>query len=847
MSLDKIETVNTDTILNEESDINSKREMLYKTHLPSLFEFGNKKQSNKGNKDKYINIVTNTNKLNEDKHIDASLFHKSKKEKETKNNLFKSTNYAFDKKFGSKHINNEDDIPKKKMQFIDGKKEERTYNKSIEKKKNKSLNYHQIKKEAKIKNSNDNKKNEKNVYISNGNNNNYIGEKILININNLNFALNNNNGSNNITNLKNKELQDGNIYEKSYRLSCIINNSPFISLNIFLKNKKCITSMEPLLGQDKCRFFEKNKNIYKGRNINKLFEKIDKDIFQEIEFEINDKLYEVDPSKIYIGQIYKKDKRFIRDITNLDGNAFLRAFIFNYLEKIISRKDINKLTELLGRIKSGLKSIKIDSKTINKIFSIFKIIVKYLEEDDLRLANLLLIKSFSENYDFDKNLMLYMRQCLSESIKRHYCYFIIDYIKEITPKKYIKLNDKNNKEYFDYELYLKEVINSESINSELQYELLVYYFLAPIFDIDLVIYTDNDTKTNKITFKYSNIPNDDKEILKIELLIKFGNISILYSEDFFKKYESILALKSNEEYPLDKIQIIKNGKNKKCYMCNNVPKGIIEISYKFELICRECLLNIINKIIEKRYILFSDTDNSYFHEEYYCNKINYVINKGQKDSYELDISLNDIKCIFNNDSDISSEIYKKIIKCYKCGKCKKKFENKLYCYSMDKCGHLICSNCLKDYIYKITDEKVVLNIYESKKKEIKYFCPECNEEIYLSKNLINNLFSDDIYINNAEERLIDAAENICCFCEENNIKKIKYKFVIENDLISSNYSEENHLLMHSLCKNCYKKIKAKDLNDSKKIFFCDFCGVNHHYNKIKFSAQKRRIACCSHF
>ena len=255
MSLDKIETVNTDTILNEESDINSKREMLYKTHLPSLFEFGNKKQSNKGNKDKYINIVTNTNKLNEGKHIDASLFHKSKKEKETKNNLFKSTNYAFDKKFGSKHINNEDDIPKKKMQFIDGKKEERTYNKSIEKKKNKSLNYYQIKKEAKIKNSNDNKKNEKNVYISNGNNNNYIGEKILININNLNFALNNNNGSNNITNLKNKELQDGNIYEKSYRLSCIINNSPFISSNIFLKNKKCITSMEPLLGQDKCLIF----------------------------------------------------------------------------------------------------------------------------------------------------------------------------------------------------------------------------------------------------------------------------------------------------------------------------------------------------------------------------------------------------------------------------------------------------------------------------------------------------------------------------------------------------------------------------------------------------------------
>ena len=308
-----------------------------------------------------------------------------------------------------------------------------------------------------------------------------MGEKILININNLNLALNEFNEPNNIIYLKNKELSDENIYEKAQRLSGIINNSPFISSNIFLKNKKCITSFEPIFGKDKCRFFEKNKNVYKGRNINVLFENIKKSTFQKIESEINDKLYEIDTSKIYIGPIYKKDKRFIRDITNLDGNAFLRAFIFNYLEQIISRKDINKLTEILGRIKIGLKLIKKDSKTIDKIFSIFKIIVKYIEEDDLRLANILLIKSFSENYDFDKNLMLYMRQCLSESIERHYCYFIIDYIKEITQKKYIKLDNKNNKEYFDYELYLKEVINSESNNNELQYELLVYYFLAPIF------------------------------------------------------------------------------------------------------------------------------------------------------------------------------------------------------------------------------------------------------------------------------------------------------------------------------------------------------------------------------
>ena len=233
MSSTKIDTVNTETYLNEGS--NSMREML----------------------ENHNNIVISSNKINEYKNIETSLFHKSKKKE--KKNLFKSTNYAFKKLFRSKHINNEDDIPKKKNKFFDDEKKERSYNKSVEKKKDKSINYYNAKKEVKKNNSLYNKKEGKN--INNNNNDNYIGEKIIININNLNFTLNKFKETNNISNFKNEELSDENIYEKAFRLSCIINNSPFISSNIFLKNINCITSIEPLLGSDKCRFFEKNKNI----------------------------------------------------------------------------------------------------------------------------------------------------------------------------------------------------------------------------------------------------------------------------------------------------------------------------------------------------------------------------------------------------------------------------------------------------------------------------------------------------------------------------------------------------------------------------------------------------------
>lgn len=128
-------------------------------------------------------------------------------------------------------------------------------------------------------------------------------------------------------------------------------------------------------------------------------------------------------------------------------------------------------------------------------------------------------------------------------------------------KKYIKI-DGNNNEVFDYELYIKEVIDIDSNNNELQYELLLYYFLPPIFGIDLIIHTDNNTKTNKIIFKHSNNLNEKKDIIVIELLLKFGNVSILYSEDYYNKYENIIPLKNNNEFPLDKIRIIKMKKIK---------------------------------------------------------------------------------------------------------------------------------------------------------------------------------------------------------------------------------------------------------------------------------------------
>ena len=149
-------------------------------------------------------------------------------------------------------------------------------------------------------------------------------------------------------------------------------------------------------------------------NTKELFKKISNDIYQEIDSNLNEQLYQIDPMKISIGQLYKTDdnyineylkNKYLRDITNLDGNGILRAFIFNYLEQLIVKKDIKKLTEIIGKVILVLKSQKQSKEIISKVLTFFKIIINYIENDFISNAYKILIKSFSDDYIFEKKMI----------------------------------------------------------------------------------------------------------------------------------------------------------------------------------------------------------------------------------------------------------------------------------------------------------------------------------------------------------------------------------------------------------------------------------------------------------
>lgn len=72
------------------------------------------------------------------------------------------------------------------------------------------------------------------------------------------------------------------------------------------------------------------------------------------------------------------------------------------------------------------------------MLSVFKIIINYIEQDNISNANKILIKSFSDDYNFEQNIIGFVKESISESIICHQSYFIMEHLKEIVKDKYIK-------------------------------------------------------------------------------------------------------------------------------------------------------------------------------------------------------------------------------------------------------------------------------------------------------------------------------------------------------------------------------------------------------------------------
>ena len=655
---------------------------------------------------------------------------------------------------------------------------------------------------------------------------------------------------------KNKNNIKKSIYEFNFRLSNIINNSPFNNINIPINIKK-EAEINNLLT------ISNIVNI-KMLNNKQITEKFNKDFYGQIlsakNFaNLNVKLHDEtcsDSSSISISQLHNYNNNYInnnkllinkkvRDVTSNDGNSFIKAFIFNYFENIILKLKNDSLIFIIYTISTKLPLFKDENNNslnlnIQEILNILKIIFSHIENKNTSEAYIVLINAFRDNSQFEKGLIYFVKYSLTQFITDNYMLFNIDFLKDIIPD-----SDKYfcNNSSFNYQLYINE--NILPYCEEIQYNILIYYLLPLIFQIDLTIYTNNNSKNlNKIIFKdESNQQNtniDEDTNITLELIVYFGNTSILYNDDFYNKYKDSIKYISDYKYPLDKIQKISNNDGNKllCDICNTIPEELIQVGPKIKPICSNCLKNYISKVIDKKYSLLKD--DYYFHEEYYCSKIK-LTNALENN---LCLSLNDIKIILPNHNNISEEIHSKILKNISCDKCNVKFIDKKYCICFDPCGHLICNDCFISYINNITHNRIILNKYELNTELIEYKCLYCSNQIQNLNKFIYNYFEDiDIYIKKADERLITQTKTLCCVCH--NVTR-KYLF---NVSMNSNNDNNETNIQHCLCTKCKNNLDSQYKNNKKRShqtkLLCVFCGDYHIYNPKNLEIKEdKNESCC---
>ena len=621
-----------------------------------------------------------------------------------------------------------------------------------------------------------------------------------------------------------KKFNDGNYnlkiqknnYEIGKKICEIINNNPFQNISF-----KVLSNSQHFI------------NFYKmsiEQSIEKLGNEFYDNIESMIEFDKIIKKYNQNEFKNYytlcISEVYPivmQELKAYRNVLCDDGNGFLRAFIFNLFEIFIINKNIRELRKITYEISNKI-SIEFKYNNIvvekNELIIIMKLIIFHLENSKIKDALLVFTNAFIYHSSFEFGLIKYFKIVLGDFIINNKDYFNISNLKELIPSKYIEQN------IFNYNLYITERV----MIMDYEVDYFIFFILPTLFNINLKFFLDN----NSICLD-CNLPNQTYGTIKI--IYDFAYYKIGYDSTFMYNNSNFIPYISNEKKEKCNIILINNNLNEKCNICNEIPKEYVKIHKLYEKICKKCLIKYLNDAFIKRLNYF--IEDNYLHEEYYCSDIQFTNSL----EFNLFISNEDIKKLFNVTNGIPSIIRTNIKNSIICNLCYEQFNQKI-AFTLN-CGCIFCKECIQQLFLEKTNGKIIYNEYEKKNENINLICPKCNSIIINYDNLIEKLYDIDKFISEAEDRLKIQVRMECCVCKS---RDIYFTF----DLLINQIN-----LTHALCKNCKNILDEKLKNDRKKScqtqFNCIFCNYEHVYNMIHFNKENnfykkdKKNKCCTIF
>ena len=472
-----------------------------------------------------------------------------------------------------------------------------------------------------------------------------------------------------------------------------------------------------------------------------------------------------------------------------DGNCFYRSVIYSWLEYLIFNKKINILkivmTNLYIKFDVEYSKTKILPYQLKKQFTteekyvaitILEIIIRLLEQDNIREAYITLIKAFNVTRVFDRVMIFYLRFSLYEYISDNQSkLFKKDFpvcLGNLLPQEYETQDGKFL--YNDY--YMKDLLKFYTCAEKLAVFLVPFVLKV---NLNIVFYYFGNECDIENKFISCELSNKDKKFDTLNVLYRKAHYDVCYFNEYYYKYKNYLG-----------IYCTLNTKFKEDYYIldpNDVSK-------------QEKILTKIAPYDENKSLLF--------------NRV--LFEKQKNETKQKNEEKKDkIENIFNNDD---SKKYTKILldkilnnhsdnRCFICDRNLEKEENieALPCNCIIKFCSKECNNNYYKYLIAfINSMEFTLSIK----------CGNCNNIINRTKFLEIMHFGDENIRKVLKNKMFEFYGIYCMNCLNpvgDNSKTIRCKCPQLHKLLDTNKFE------HKLCKQC------KD----KSIGNCKICNLYH--------------------
>ena len=472
-----------------------------------------------------------------------------------------------------------------------------------------------------------------------------------------------------------------------------------------------------------------------------------------------------------------------------DGNCFYRSVIFSWLEYLIFNKKVDILKIVIANlyIKFDLSYPKIKSLplqykkqfTTNEKYiaiAILEIIIKLLNNNDIREAYITLIKVFNVTRVFDRVMIFYLRFLLYDYISENQNkLFKKDFpvcLGNLLPEEYETPDGKFL--YNDY--FLKDLLKFYTCAEKLAVFLVPYVLKV---NLNIVFYYFGNECDIENKFFSCELPNKDKKNDTINVLYRKAHYDVCYFNEYYLNYKNFLDIYSN-----------LNAKYTKDFYILD-PASVAQ---------KEKALDKIVPFDENKSVIF----NRVLFEKQ--KKEANQKNEEKKEKNEININLEE------------SEKYKKIIiekitnnnSTNKCFICDKNIENEeksevLPC----KCTIKFCSDECKNNYYKY-----FTGFFNSMEFNINIKCGMCKNLINRPNFLQNWNFGDENMRKALKNKMLEFFNMYCMNCLNNvgkNEKTVRCKCPQLHKLLDTNKFN------HKLCKNCRDKFSGT----------CKICNIYH--------------------